>query len=49
MGRVSKYKYLGLWLNEQYTWKDHVRHVETKCKKVVHLMRSVSGYESGAD
>jgi hypothetical protein len=22
VGRVSKYKYLGLWFNERYTWKD---------------------------
>ena len=49
MGTVSKYKYLGLWFNERYRWKDHVVNVETKCKKVLNLMRSISGYEWDAD
>jgi hypothetical protein len=48
-GRISKYNYLGLWFNELYIWKGHVIHVETKCKKVVNLMLSVSGFECGAD
>jgi hypothetical protein len=30
IGRVSEYKYLGLWFNERYTWKHHVITVETK-------------------
>ena len=41
MRRGVKYKYLGLWFNERYTWKDPAINVETKCKKVVNLMHSL--------
>jgi hypothetical protein len=40
---------LALWFKERYTWTEHVINVETKCKKVVNLLHSVSGYEGGAD
>ena len=38
MWRVSKYTYLVIWFNEQYTLKYYVINVETTCKKVVNLM-----------
>lgn len=49
MERVKEFKYLGLWFDEKCVWKNHVKQVETKCKKVLNLMRSVSGYQWGAD
>lgn len=49
MERVAEFKYLGLWFDEKCIWNNHVKQVETKCKKVLNLMRSVSGYKWGAD
>lgn len=40
--------YLGLWFDEQCLWRNHVKQTETKCKQVLNLMRSVSGYEWGS-
>lgn len=31
------------------TWKSHIVHIETKCKKVLNLMRMISGSYWGAD
>lgn len=31
MERVSEFKYLGLWLDSEYTWKIHIKHLETSC------------------
>ena len=36
--KVSVFKYLGLWLDNKYTWKTHIQHLETKCKKVINLL-----------
>ncbi len=49
MERVTKFKYLGLWFDEKCIWRNHIDQIETKCKKVINLMRSVTGYEWGAD
>lgn len=49
MERVTKFKYLGLWFDEKCLWRTHVKQIETKCIKVLNLMRSVSGYDWGAD
>ncbi len=49
MERVTKFKYLGLWFDEKCIWRNHINQIETKCKKVINLMRSVTGYEWGAD
>lgn len=48
MERVSEFKYLGLWFDEKCLWKNHVKRVETKCKKVLNLVRSVTDYTWGA-
>lgn len=47
--RGDDFKYLGLWLDNKLTWKRHIEYVETKCKKVLNLMRMVSGLCWGAD
>ena len=47
--KVSEFKYLGLWLDNKYTWKTHIQHLETKCKKVINLLRAVAGCNWGAD
>ncbi|XP_035985721.1 uncharacterized protein LOC118559100 [Fundulus heteroclitus] len=47
--RVDEFKYLGLWLDSSYTWKTHIKQLETKCKKVINLMKAVAGNDWGAD
>ncbi|KAL2092947.1 hypothetical protein ACEWY4_010259 [Coilia grayii] len=42
-------KYLGLWLDKKLNWKRHIEYLETKCKKVLNIMRMVSGLCWGAD
>ena len=49
MTKVNEFKYLGLWLDSKYTWKMHINQVETKCKKVLNLLRAVAGCNWGAD
>lgn len=46
--KVKENKYLGLWLDEKYTWrKENER--KNKVKKVLNLMRCISGMEWGAE
>jgi len=40
---------LGLWFDNRCTWKIHIKHLETKCKKVINLLRAVAGCDWGAD
>lgn len=47
--KSNAFKYLGVWLDSKLTWKLHIEHVETKCKKVLNLMRMISGLSWGAD
>uniref|UniRef100_A0A3Q3BK07 ribonuclease H n=1 Tax=Kryptolebias marmoratus TaxID=37003 RepID=A0A3Q3BK07_KRYMA len=47
--RVKDFKYLGLWLDNYYTWKTHIENLETKCKKVINLLKAVAGNNWGAD
>lgn len=49
MERVKVSKYLGSWLDGKYTWKNHIENIETKCKKVLNLMRCVVGFQWGTD
>jgi len=39
----------GLWFDGKCLWKTHIKHVETKCKKVINVMRAMAGHEWGAD
>lgn len=34
MVKVNEFKNLGLWLDSRCTWKTHIKHLETKCKKL---------------
>lgn len=47
--RVKTFKYLGMVMDDRLTWKHHIVHIETKCKKVLNLMRMISGQHWGAD
>lgn len=38
-----------MWLDERLTWRHHIEHAETKCKKVLNLMRMITGQCWGAD
>ena len=49
MTKVNEFKYLGLWFDSKYTWEMHIKQVETKCKKVLHLLQAVAGCNWGAD
>ncbi len=42
-------EYLGIWLDGRCTWKIRVEKLETTRKKVINLMRAISGYNWGAD
>ncbi len=49
MEKVRVFKYLGLWMDERYARKNHIETIETKCKKVLNLMRCVVGFNWRAD
>jgi len=36
-------KFLGMIFDLRLTWKDHIEHVVTRCKKRLNLMRAVAG------
>ena len=46
--RVSSFKYLGVIFDSRLTWIDHIKRIEDKCKKVMNVMRCLSGREWGA-
>lgn len=41
--------FLGIWFDEKCLWRTQVKEIEAKCNKVLNLMRSVLGYDWGAD
>ncbi len=49
METVDCFKYLGMWLDQKGTWKVHMEKVESKCKKVINLMRALVGKDWGAN
>ncbi len=49
METVDCFKYLGMWLDQKGTWKVHMEKVESKCKKVINLMRALVGKVWGAN
>lgn len=38
-----------MWFDSKYTWKTHIKHLETKWNKVINLLRAVAGYDRGAE
>jgi len=44
--RVSKIRFLGIWFDSRLTWKEHIEKIEQKCKRVLNIMRCVSGTEN---
>lgn len=46
--RLSSFKFLGVTLDSRLTFAEHIRKVEGKCKKVVNVMRCLTGKEWGA-
>lgn len=47
--KVSKFRFLGIMFDSKLLWDDHVKYIEGKCKKVVNLMRCLTGLDWGAD
>uniref|UniRef100_A0A8C2FGS7 Reverse transcriptase domain-containing protein n=1 Tax=Cyprinus carpio TaxID=7962 RepID=A0A8C2FGS7_CYPCA len=39
--RVIEFKYLGLIFDEKMTWKQHIKKIENKCKRVINCMTSI--------
>ena len=39
--RVSKVKFLGVWLDEQLNWKSHIAYVSSKVSKVIGILKKV--------
>uniref|UniRef100_A0A3B3BBF5 Reverse transcriptase domain-containing protein n=1 Tax=Oryzias melastigma TaxID=30732 RepID=A0A3B3BBF5_ORYME len=46
--RVNSFKFLGVIFDARLTWKKHVDNIESKCKKVINVMRCVAGRDWGA-
>lgn len=42
-------KFLRVYFDTRLTWKEHVRQMEGKCKKVINVMRCLAGVEWEAD
>uniref|UniRef100_A0A3B3Q2D7 Reverse transcriptase domain-containing protein n=1 Tax=Paramormyrops kingsleyae TaxID=1676925 RepID=A0A3B3Q2D7_9TELE len=47
--KVTTFCFLGLHFDPWLTWGEHIRKVESKCKKVLNTMRCLTGREWGAD
>ena len=47
--RVKEFKFLGMWLDERLTWKIHIGKIQSKCEKVINVLRSLAGSEWGAE
>ena len=46
---TKEVKFLGVIFDERMTWKNHINHVEDRCKRRMNLMRCISGQNWGAD
>lgn len=40
-----KIRFLGLWFDSKVTWNCHLSKMEEKCKKILNVMRCISGRE----
>ncbi len=47
--QVKVIRFLGLWFDSKVTWNCHLSKMEEKCKKILNVMRCISGREWGAD
>ncbi len=47
--RVESFRFLGVVFDSKLTWREHVRNVEGRCKKVINIMRCLTGVDWGAD
>ena len=47
--QVTVVRFLGVYLDEALTWRQHIDKVKEKCKKVNNLLRCLVGREWGAD
>ncbi len=46
--RVGSIKFLGVILDARLTFAEHIKKIEDKCKKAIHVMRCLTGREWGA-
>lgn len=41
--QTKSFKVLGMWLDTRLTCNDHINQIVNKCKKVLNIMRCLSG------
>ena len=41
IGQVCKVKFLGVWMDEQLTWKSHIIYISNKISKVIGILKKV--------
>jgi len=46
--QVKFVRFLGVWFDEKLTWKVHLDKIKDKCKKIINIIRCLSGQEWGA-
>ena len=46
--QVKVIRFLGMWFEEKLTWHAHIEKVKGKCKKVINVLRCLTGQEWGA-
>ena len=47
--KVRVFKFLGVWVDEKLTYKEHVCRMVSKCGKVINILRCLVGCSWGAD
>lgn len=47
--RVRTVRFLGVWFDNRLNWRAHIEKMVGRCKRVVNVMRCISGQEWGAD
>ena len=46
--RVNSYKFLGLYFDTHLNWKEHVDYLDIKCKRIINLLKNLTGRHWGA-
>ena len=41
--QVKVFRFLGVWFDEKLTWKEDIHKITTKCKKILNVMRCLTG------